>query len=61
MVIRLLAVELYKSQQKVHRLRGELEKATGMQAEGLRRELAVAEKECELLRRRIDARKELHR
>ena len=61
MAIRLLAVELYKSQQKVHALRDQLETATGMESDRLRRELAVAENECEQLRRRIDARKELYR
>ncbi len=61
MAIRLLAVELYKSQQKVHALRDELEKSTGMESDRLRRELVVAEHECEQLRRRIDARKDLYK
>ncbi|MBM9512872.1 hypothetical protein [Desulfogranum marinum] len=61
MPIKMLAVELYKSQQKVHALRDKLEVATGLEADRLRRELAVAEKECEQLRRRIDARKDLYR
>lgn len=60
MAIRLLAVELYKSQQKVHALRDKLEEATGMDSDRLRRELVVAEQECEHLRRRIDARKDLY-
>ena len=60
MAIRLLAVELYKSQQKVHALRDELEISTGLESDRLRRELADAEHECKQLRRRIDARKDLY-
>ena len=60
MAIRLLAVELYKSQQKVHALRDKLEKATGIDIDRLRKELVIAEKECEQMRRRIDARKDLY-
>lgn len=59
MSIKLLAVELYKSQKKVHELRDKLEAASGLEADRLRRELVVAEHECEQLRRRIDVRKEL--
>ena len=59
MAIRLLAVELYKAQQRVHQLRDQLEEASGHEAERLKRELAVAEHECNQLRRRVDARKEM--
>ncbi len=60
MAIRLLAVELYKLQQRVHKLRDQLGEASGMEADKLRRELAVAEKECDQMRARVNARKELY-
>ncbi|WP_028578779.1 hypothetical protein [Desulfogranum japonicum] len=59
MSIRLIAVELYKAQKEVHRLRDLLEKTTGLEAERLRRELQIAEVNCNQLRRRVEARKEL--
>ncbi len=59
MVVRLLAIELYKAQQKVHQLRDQIEAASGLERDRLQRELAVAEQECNQLRRRIDARKAL--
>lgn len=59
MVVRMLAVELYKAQQRVHQLRDKVEAAHGLELDRLRRELAVAEQECNQLRRRIDARKDL--
>ncbi len=59
MSIRLLAVELYKAQKEVHRLRDLLEQSAGMEAERLRRELRCAEETCNQLRRRVEARKDL--
>ncbi len=61
MAIRLLAMELYKMQQEVHRLRDLFESATGLEADRLSRELAAAEYDCEQMRRRIDTRKELYK
>jgi hypothetical protein len=59
MVVRLLAMELYKLQQKVHKLRDQVGEASGLELEKIKRELAVAEHECEQMRRRIDSRKGL--
>ncbi|WP_153305754.1 hypothetical protein [Desulfogranum mediterraneum] len=59
-MIRLLAVELYRAQQQVHRLRDELDQAEGLEADRLRRELAQAQEECDQLRRRVEARKDLY-
>ncbi|PIE57317.1 MAG: hypothetical protein CSA33_09090 [Desulfobulbus propionicus] len=59
MSIRLLALELYKAQKEVHRLRDRLALVSGLEADRLRRELQRAEYICDHLRGRIDARKDL--
>ncbi|PIE64917.1 MAG: hypothetical protein CSA26_06175 [Desulfobacterales bacterium] len=58
MSIRLLAIELYRAQKKVHTLSDQLENAAIKEKERLRGELRAAEAECRQLRRMIDAQKE---
>lgn len=58
MVIKALAIELYRVQQKVHQLQDQLERATGQEKDRLTRELRTAEAECNQLRRMVDAKKE---
>ena len=58
MSIRALAIELYKAQQKVHKLQDQLEVAGINEKDQLRRELKQAEAECNQLRRIIEAEKE---
>ena len=58
MSIRALAIELYKAQQKVHKLKDQLETAGINQKDHVRRELIKAEAECNQLRRILDAEKE---
>lgn len=58
MVIKSLAADLYRAQQKVYRLQEKLEQAELGQKEALRRELRAATAERDQLRRLLDARKE---
>ena len=58
MVVKALALELYKAQQKLHKLQDELEGADLKDRERLRRELQQAEAERDQLRRLIEGRKE---
>jgi hypothetical protein len=58
MVIRALAIELYRAQQTVHKLQDELETAPLAERDRLRRELRSAQAERDQLRRLIEARKE---
>lgn len=58
MVIKLLATDLYRAQQKVHQLQEKLEKAELQQKESLRKELQAATAERDQMRRLVDARKE---
>lgn len=58
MVIRSLATDLYRAQQRVHRLQEQLEAADLGRKEAVRRELLAATAERDQLRRLIDARKQ---
>ncbi|OEU59032.1 MAG: hypothetical protein BA862_05435 [Desulfobulbaceae bacterium S3730MH12] len=58
MSIRLLAVELYRAQQKVDRIQKEIEKADYKEQESLKSELKVARKELQMLRKMLDGQKE---
>ena len=58
MSIKALAIELYKAQQKVHRLQDRLEKASLGKKEQLRSELKGAEADLNQLRRIMDGEKE---
>ena len=61
MSIKALAVELYRAQQKVHKLQDELEKAPLRDKERLRRELRTVEAELNQLRRIMEGEKETSR
>jgi hypothetical protein len=58
MVVKALALELYKAQQKLHKLQDQYDGAELKDRERLRRELQQAEAERDQLRRLIDGRKE---
>ncbi len=58
MSIRLLAVELYRAQQKVDRIQKEIDKADYKEQESLQDELRIAGKELQMLRKMLDGRKE---
>jgi 5-bromo-4-chloroindolyl phosphate hydrolysis protein len=58
MSIKLLALDLYKAQQNVERLRTEMEGASPEDQVVLKRELADARKEWEVLRKMLDGRKD---
>lgn len=57
MVIKALAVELYRAQQSVHRLQEKLENAPPAEKEAIKDELRLATAECDQLRRLIDGKK----
>lgn len=58
MVIKALAIELYRAQQAVHKLEEQLADASPAQRDILRRSLRTARAECEQLRRLVDAKKQ---
>jgi hypothetical protein len=58
MSIRALAIELYRAQQRVHRLQDRLEKASINDSDTLRHELRQAEAVCRQLRRLMDGEKQ---
>lgn len=58
MSIRALAIELYRAQQRVHRLQDRLEKASGSDRDLLRHELRLAQAACSQLRRLMGGEKE---
>ncbi len=58
MSIKLLAVELYRAQQKVDSIQKEIEKADYKEQESLKSELKVARKEWQMLRKMLDGKKE---
>lgn len=58
MSIKLLAVELYRAQQKVDSIQKEIEKADYKEQESLKSELRVAGKELQMLRKMLDGKKE---
>ena len=57
MVIRSLAADLYRAQQKVYRLQEQLDRAHSTETEALKRELKAATAECDQLRRLVEAKK----
>ena len=57
-MIRSLATDLYRAQQRVHRLQEQLEEAPPAQKEELSRELREATAECNQLRRLVEAKKQ---
>ena len=57
-MIKALAIELYRAQQKVHRLQEQLEKAPLSDKEEIKRELRAATAECNQLRRLVEAKKQ---
>ena len=57
MVIKALAADLYRAQQKVHTLEEQLEQAPLAEKESLQRELRAATAERDQLRRLVDAKK----
>ena len=57
-MLKALATDLYRAQQKVHRLQEQLENAPLGDKEAIRRELRTASAECNQLRRLLEARKE---
>ncbi len=58
MSIKLLAVELYRAQQKVDSIQKEIEKADYKEQESLKSELRAARKEWQMLRKMLDGKKE---
>ena len=58
MVIKALAIELYRAQQTVHKLEDQFADASPEEREILRRSLRTARAECEQLRRLVDAKKQ---
>ena len=57
-MLKALATDLYRAQQKVHRLQEQLENAQLSEIDAIRRELRGATAECNQLRRMVDAKKE---
>ena len=57
-MLKALAKDLYRAQQKVHRLQEQLENAPLSEKEAIRRELRGATAECTQLRRLVEAKKE---
>ncbi len=58
MSIRPLAIELYRAQQRVHRLQERLDNASINDRDALRHELRQAEAACGQLRRLMDGKKQ---
>ncbi len=58
MSIRALAIELYRAQQRVHRLQERFDKASDTDRDTLRHELRQAEAACGQLRRLMDGKKQ---
>ena len=57
-MIKALAIELYRAQQKVHRLQDQLEQAPLSEKAAIKRELREATAECNQLRRLVEAKKQ---
>ena len=57
-MLKALATDLYRAQQKVHRLQEQLEKAPQSEKEAIRLELGNATAECNQLRRLVEAKKQ---
>ena len=57
-MLKALAKDLYRAQQRVHRLQEQLENAPLPEKEAIRRELRGATAECNQLRRLVEAKKE---
>ncbi len=58
MVIKALALELYRAQQNVHKLQDQLEQAALSDKERIKEELRVASAECRQLRRMVEGKKQ---
>lgn len=58
MSIKALALDLYRAQQTVDKIRKSIEKGAWEQQEILKEELKVAEREHQMLRKMLDGRKE---
>lgn len=57
MSIKLIAIELYKAQQKVHKLEEKLEAAQLQEKDGIRKELRVAMAELRQMRNMLEGQK----
>ena len=57
-MLKALATDLYRAQQRVHRLQEQLENAPLSEKEAIKRELRDATAECNQLRRMVEAKKE---
>ena len=57
-MLKALATDLYRAQQKVHRLQEQLEHAPLSEKEQIKRELRDATAECNQLRRMVEAKKQ---
>lgn len=57
MSLRLLALDLYKAQQKVHRLQAEVDDCQLSEVDAKRQELKVAENELSIIRKMLEGRK----
>lgn len=58
MSIRLIAIELYRAQQKLHKLQDQYENGAPLEREKIKYELKAAQAECDQLRRLVEAEKE---
>lgn len=58
MSIRLIAIELYRVQQKLHKLQDQYESGTPIEREKIKYALKAAQLECHQLRRLVEAEKE---
>ena len=57
-MLKALATDLYRAQQRVHRLQEQLENAPLSEKEAIKRELRDATAECTQLRRMVEAKKQ---
>ncbi len=57
-MLKALATDLYRAQQKVHKLQEQLEHAPLSEKEAIKRELRDATAECNQLRRMVEAKKQ---
>lgn len=57
MVIKALALELYRAQQRVHRLQEQLENCAVSDKAPIKEELRRAKAECDQMRRLVDGKK----
>ncbi|RZW25633.1 MAG: hypothetical protein EX260_02390 [Desulfobulbaceae bacterium] len=57
-MLKALAIDLYRAQQRVHQLEEQLENAPLSEKEAIKRELRGANAECNQLRRLVEAKKQ---